>query len=281
MKRTFFSLSMMVVLLSLYSCSTSTETPIDAVDTDARVDQVSEVEPEPIILWKPALEIFSYIDGTVDRRIEYEYDDTGRILKSLESDGRGNIVEIREYDYDGENLIGRRNFDEGGLVSRTEFVLNSQGLAVKEINRDAEEQIRSMISYEYDNGKIVRSVALNASEVPQLQSDYSYEGKMLSSVEYSLPGGNLEARFERTFQNTRVIEEKTYLPDGSVETGKRFEYDGNFLIGEIYFSGNSKSKSVDFQLDDQGNIVRETWRNRNDRIFEVVDRTWLSFEIDG
>jgi len=281
MKRTFFHLSMMVVLFSLYSCATSPERPVDVVDTDVQVDPAPETEPEPIILWKPALEIFSYIDGTVDRRIEYAYDDTGKILKSVESDGRGNIVEIREYDYDGENLIGRRNFDNRGLISRTEFVLNSQGLAVKEINRDAEEQIRSIVSYEYDNGKIVRSVAMNASEVPQLQSDYSYEGKMLTSVEYSLPGGNIEARFERTIQNGRVIEEYTYLPDGSVETGKRFEYDGNLLIGEIYFSGNSKSKSVDFQLDDQGNTVRETWRNRNDRGFEVVDRTWLSFEIDG
>jgi antitoxin component YwqK of YwqJK toxin-antitoxin module len=281
MKRTFFHLSMMVVLLSLYSCATSPETSVDAVETDVRVDQPPENEPEPVILWKPALEIFSYIDGTVDRRIEYEYDDTGKILKSVESDGRGNIVEIREYDYDGENLIGRRNLDNRGLISRTEFILNSQGLVVKEINRNSEEQIRSMVSYEYDNGKIVRSVAMNASEVPQLQSDYSYEGKILTSVEYSLPGGNIEARFERTIQNGRVMEEHTYLPDGSVETGKRFEYDGNLLIGKIYFSGNSKSKSVDFQLDDEGNIVRETWRNRNDRDFEVVDRTWLSFEIDG
>jgi hypothetical protein len=169
-------------------------------ETDVRVDQPPENEPEPVILWKPALEIFSYIDGTVDRRIEYEYDDTGKILKSVESDGRGNIVEIREYDYDGENLIGRRNLDNRGLISRTEFILNSQGLVVKEINRNSEEQIRSMVSYEYDNGKIVRSVAMNASEVPQLQSDYSYEGKILTSVEYSLPGGNIEARFERLFR---------------------------------------------------------------------------------
>lgn len=272
---------MAVVVFSMFSCATSLEAPIDAADTDTRVKQVPGMEPEPIIVWKPAMEIFSYVDGTVDRKIEYEYDNTGKILRTVENDGRGNIVEIREYEYDGENLIGRRNSDNRGLVSRTEFVLNPQGLAVKEIHRNAEEQILSIVSYEYANGKIVKSVAKNASEVPQLQSDYSYDGKMLSSVDYSLPGGKIEARFERTFQNGHVIEEYTYRPDGTVETGKNFLYEGNNLVGEVYYSGNSKSKTVDFQFDDQGHIVRETWRNRNDRAYEIVDRTWVSFEIQG
>ena len=55
-----------------------------------------------------------------------------------------------------------------------------------------------------------------------LTSRYHYAGAMsLSPWSINSQDDTVEARFERTLENGRVVSEQTVLPDGTVETAKK------------------------------------------------------------
>ena len=61
---------------------------------------------------------------------------------------------------------------------------------------------------------------------------------------------------------------------------KKFEYDGDNVISETYYAESQKSKSVHYEYDSSGNVVRESWRNRLGKEYEVIEKKWILFEID-
>jgi len=171
--------------------------------------------------------------------------------------------------------------DATGLLSRTEYLYDGRGRLVEERTLDPLGNLQSSLEYVYEDDRIVRTLASDASGVTRLESVYSYDGPVPVSVEYRGPGGSLEAVFQREMDGERILEERTVLPDGTVETRRRFEYSGNRLAGEVFEFGTVPSKSVRYEYDADGNILRETWSNASGRDYEIIERQWRLFEISS
>ncbi len=250
----------------------ASETPGDAGTASAPVEK-------NVMIQKVAGETVMSPDGTVDKEVEYSYNESGRLADIVEHDGRGELLSERRFSYSDGALTRKEESDVYGLVSVTLYENNSSSQIVREEKQDAKGTSLSVVTYEYADGRLAKSVASDGEGVPQLSAEYDYQGDVLVTVRYLLPGGKEDARFIRTVENGVLVEEKTILPDGSVESGRRFEYSDGILVSEELFSGTSVTRSVRYDYDADGNIIRETWSNRNGRDFEVVERRWITVEV--
>lgn len=240
-------------------------------------ESAAEASAEIVVSWFPAEEVIRYADGTVDKRIVYTYDEDGQLLESKETDSRDRIIYRRMLSRSG-NTRTEELSDNSGVVSVTISTLDDQGLVTEQVKQDHRESITSIVSYENSAGRVDRSVAGDGEGLPRLISSYIYEGDLLVSIDYLLPDGTREARFERTIEDGRIVREETILPDGSVETARVFKYEGDRVAQEIHYSWDKKTKTVRFEYDADGNVVKEFWSDRSGRESEVIERSWLSFE---
>ena len=250
----------------------------DTGESTAKVTVTPEVH-KYTVLRKPETVVFSYIDGSIDKTVSYEYDDMGRELLSEETDAQGDVLSIHKTFYEQGVISREEDYDARGLIGITVFETDSDGKIIRQVRQNEEGENVSFVSYEYDGDFLKTSTAYDSDEIPSLISVYSYRDGELESIEYRLPDGSEDARLMRTFENGRVTGEKVVLPDGSVETAREFEYTDGVLSGETQFSGTVKIKSVHYEYDENGNIIREVWSDRRGHEYEVIERSWLRFEI--
>ena len=248
-------------------------------DGSGAIIESEAVQSTSEVIWKPDLEEIKFIDGTIDKLVEYRYDEDGRILEIAEKDSRNEPLNIRTYKYESGVLIEQTMSDQFGPVSITRYENDSVGNPLREVKQDAKGLVLSVVSYTYDDGRVTESIAADGQGTPHLIARYTYDGNFVIQVDYLLPGGKEEARFERTLMGGRPVEEKTILPDGSVETARSFTYQGDLLVEEIHYAGSMKLKSVRYDFDGNGNIIRETWSNKTGREYEIVERRWQRFEL--
>lgn len=272
-----------ILILALVSCAGAPESDTGTVpETSGESDPVEITEDdspaEPVSIWKAEWETTMSPDGTVDKNIEYRYDESGNLSRISEHDSRDELLYLRNYNYENGFLVSQEMSDRYGLVSTTLYETDSEGMVTRETKQDPLGTNLSIVDFEYENGLVTRSIASDGEGTPLLSAEYSYIDNMIVLVEYLLPGGKEEARFTRTLDNGRAVEEQTVLPDGTVESGRVFEYEGDVLIREIHSAAGNTTKSVRYDYDGDGNIIRETWTNRNGRDYEILERRWILIE---
>ena len=264
----------MIMLLAFVSCAGTPELDVSTPEPAGET-----VPADPVFIWKPESVVFKYVDGTVDKTILYTYDDEGRLLKSEESNSRGEILYIRDIRYKHGALFSEEMSDSSGPISLTLYELDDNGNITAQIKQDSRGEVLSVISFSYDNGLLVKTTASDAFGNTILVSEYGYQDGIVTLVSYKFPDGTEDARFERILDNGRVTMEKTTLADGTVETERSFEYRGDLISGENYYAGTVKIKSVMYKHDENGNIIHEIWSDRDGNNYEVIERTWKRFEI--
>ncbi len=273
MRNFYFTLGM-IMLLVLASCA---GTP--AEDTSAPELTVETVSADPVLIWKPDSVVFRYVDGTVDKTVMYTYDDEGRLLKSEDFDSRGTLLFKRQITYKQGDLISEELSDRFGPISLTQYELGDNGHVIEQIKQDSRGEVLSIISLSYNDGLLVKTTARDAFGNTHMVSEYSYQDGLVILVQYILPDGTEDARFERILDNGRVSMERTTLPDGTVEIARLFEYMGNLIYSETHYAGTDKIKSATFNYDENENVIREIWSDRAGNDYEVIERTWKRFEI--
>lgn len=266
----------LVLLSFLLSCAS---TPADKT-ADNSVEKAQQ-PAEKIKIWKIQAETAMTPDGTIDKVVNYEYDGESRLLHVVEKNHLGSIIRESAYEWNGGKLIRMRLSDQNGPASQVTYVSDDEGKVIEESKVDGSDNLLSRTQYQYDGDKISMTAVYDGTGVHLLTSRYHYAGDELITVEYQLSDDTVEARFERTLENGRVVSEQTVLPDGTVETAKKFEYDGDNVISETYYAESQKSKSVHYEYDSSGNVVRESWRNRLGKEYEVIEKKWILFEIDA
>jgi len=282
MKTLNFFLAVFAVLILFMSCAGG---PADSVLQDEPISESEAVENETdtvkvITIWKPELIVYKYVDGTIDKTIRFSYDRMGNELQKDEYDGKGELLNTYKIQYDQGNLLNMEVSDAGGIVSKTLFEADNQGNILSEVKQDAKGNILSIIKKIYIGNELVSSTAFDANEIPSLKSVYSYQDNELQSIEYQLPDGSLDARMERSFENGVAVKEQVLLADGTVETARTYSYADNLLVGEVQFAGTIKIKSAAYEYDDNKNMIRETWSDRKGNDFEIIEHSWISFEIN-
>ncbi len=273
------------VLMVLVSCAGSPEIGGETVSDEA-ISAETSVSNEvaaagPDFVWVIESETVMSPDGIIDSYSEYKYNKSGNLVEIAENDGRNKPLYLRTYKYEGSLLVSRSMSDRFGILTLTVYESDSDGQIIREIKQGSEGETLSFVTFEYTDGLVSSSIAADGQGVPYLSAEYSYEGTTVVELKYILPGGKEEARFIRTLDSGKTVEEKTFLPDGTVETARKYFYEGESLVTKEYYSGSSKIKTVRYDYDSEGNPVRETWTNQNGREYEIVERSWIELKVEA
>lgn len=274
--KTFSAVSAVSLLIfMLISCAGG---PTEPENTAHEIAAVEVADEQIITIWRLDSVVNKYIDGTVDKTIKYSYDDMGNELLSEEYDGNGELQSSYKTHYSQGVLLNKEAYDAAALTGTLLFELDGNGNITGIVKKDAKGDIQSIVKNSYQGKTLISSTAYDANEVLNLKTIYSYQGDILAGIEYQLPDGKVDARMERTLENGFPVEEKVLLSDNTVESSRTFEYENGVLSGEVQYAGTKKIKSVKYDYDENGNRIRETWFDRNGNEYEVIEKSWISFE---
>lgn len=278
MRKSLIPLAAMIVLLALISCAGNPVEDQSAVEIAEIIEASPESSEPTVTVWKPLELISSYIDGTVDKTVMYSYSDDGRLLKSIERDGRGNLLLEKTFEYESGFLVKETSSDLSGPISMTLYNLDKDQLVDEQVKKDPQGTILTVVRFEYDGELVKRATASDGSGIPLLITEYQYQDGQIVSVLYKTASGAEEARFERALENGVIVQEQTVLPDGSIETAREFLYEDGMNIETVHYAGDSMVKTTALAYDDYGNIILEVWSDRNGKEYSVIERSWIQFE---
>ncbi|RKX81165.1 MAG: hypothetical protein DRZ90_05275 [Spirochaetes bacterium] len=270
--KTFYTVSAVsLLIITLISCVSGPTEPVNAAAEESAVQVVT--------IWRPDSVVFKYIDGTVDKTIKYSYDDMGNEILSEEYDGNGELQSSCKTHYNQGVLLNKEAYDAAALTGTLLFDLDENGNITRIVKQDAVGDIQSIVTNSYQGNTLISSTAYDANEVPVLKTIYSYQEDILAGIEYQLPDGRVDARLVRTLENGFPVEEKVLLSDNSVESSRTFEYENGVLSGETQYAGTMEIKSVQYDYDENGNRIRETWSDRSGNKYDLIEKIWTSFVI--
>jgi len=281
MKSLFFPAALTALSVVLISCAGGPAGEVNATRDTAALENtaVTEETVQVETVWKPETIVYSYIDGTVDKTIRYSYDDAGREILSEDYDGQGELQNSYKSQYADGVLQRKETFDGANMIGITLYEADDDGNLTSILKQDTEGNTLSIVNNTYEGSLLKTSTAFDAEGIPSLKSIYTYQDGELLGVEYQLPDGTLDARMERTFENGLPVKEQLVLPDGSVESARDFAYENGVLSGETQYAGTMKIKTAAYEYDGNGKLIRETWSDRSGKAYEMIEHSWISFEI--
>lgn len=275
MKQSLKTLLVFILSIFLFACAGKpVEEPLSSPQEESLMPQ------KMIKVWKVKDEIIRFPDGFIDKVIHYDYDAAGNLQDIIEKTVGGELVSRSEYEWKNGDLIGITHSDQNGKTFQSAYTMKN-GRVIEETRLDEKNEMRLRIEYQYAENQLKESMLYDEDGILQITSVYNYEDGNLVSVNDYLPNGIYDAKFERIIEQGRVMSERTLLPDGTVEKEKRIEYKEDLVDSEAYFSDSHQIKSVQYGYDGNGNIIRETWRNRSGQIYEIVEKQWMSFDEEG
>ncbi len=281
MRKVFFLIGTMIVFILLASCAgtpAAVETTVSGTPDGVQTTDTVEIDSDSRYVWKSASDVYTYIDGTVDKTVTHSYGDDGNLLKSVDTDTRGRILYEQVFEYREGLLVKETMSDQFEIVSLTSYEHDSDGLVKKQIKQDARGNVVSIRSFEYDGETLTSTTASDGNGNPFLIIENDYQDGILVFAEYKLPDGTTDGSFKRVLEEGLVTREDTMRPDGSVVSSKTFKYDEDRIVEEAQYIGDLKFKSAEFAYDQNGNIIREIWSDQNGNNYEIIERSWLQFE---
>ncbi len=129
--------------------------------------------------WQPgtegriAREFVHYADGSADR-IEYEYDEMGRVIKKVRFDEDDLIESVELFDYEADRLSREALLgSKGEMLAETIFTFNESGKVHELISNNAEEDIWVRKVYRYNEaGQPVSVTTFNKHGEPVARITY-------------------------------------------------------------------------------------------------------------
>jgi hypothetical protein len=172
-----------------------------------------------------------FADGSLDEYVTSDYDPAyTTLLHQNRYSASGTLLEQVEYTYQA---------DRGWLTAK--------------ITRDAENNLKTRIVYEYDNrGRMVRETLLGKSEKPVSSYEYGYDDK-----------GNRVSRIVNSGSGVKLA-----------ETMYAFNNAGLVVTSETKDGSGKKINFSENQYDTGGNLTSQKVYNANGELATVINAAW-------
>ena len=250
--------------------------PSESIPLQTQEDHEENQPPEPVFRIDTEKKLVWY-EGFDEDRIsltQYEYDEAGRLLRTVpvgesgstgmcyEYDEAGNL--IRESDSD-EIFVTSYTYDDQGRLSSTTQVYDGTILSVETYSYD--DQGRKMMAneegiFQGDPGRYTATTAFSYDENGRLVEEEratvsqivdEYKSQELSRTEYLYQDdGKLAER--RTYSGEKLTSKTTYTYDQEKLSIQSTEYEPS-----------RETEVLNFEYDDHGNLTREITIRLNDK----------------
>ncbi len=184
MRKVFFLIGTMIVFILLASCAgtpAAVETTVSGTPDGVQTTDTVEIDSDSRYVWKSASDVYTYIDGTVDKTVTHSYGDDGNLLKSVDTDTRGRILYEQVFEYREGLLVKETMSDQFEIVSLTSYEHDSDGLVKKQIKQDARGNVVSIRSFEYDGETLTSTTASDGNGNPFLIIENDYQDGILGA----------------------------------------------------------------------------------------------------
>lgn len=239
---------------ALASCVSSPEPVVNQADRPpepVRKERVEEYQVPVVVK-----ETRSFADGLVDRVASYAYtaDFSSLLAVTVTRPTVAAPVERVEYALDQAGRPARKTVfgSDGAPASSSAFEYDGAGLLIREINRDAKNQVASQSEWSYQNGKKADWRVLDPSGATLARTEYRYEGGLL-------------------------VEARMYAAGGAASGSIRYEYadfgeSKGLLVAERFFTASGANDgSVAYERGPSGLLMRETRTRADGRRERVVE----------
>lgn len=254
----------------------------DGLMPEGELSEAEEPEPTELRLLTKMQGIV-YPDGTVFVMEEYEYDESGNMIKDFFADDDSSCKSEYEYDESG-NLIKRIRyyFDDDNLREWSVYEYDEFGNEIKIEFYDMDGSLKRASEYEYqydESGSLIKRISYKADGSVGGRTEYEYDGfgNEIKETVYSSDGSVFYVTWwvlEYDESGNKIKEQENSLSDLCMVR----EYDtyGN----EVNFTAYNKDGSIaywaKYEYDDFGNQTKYIRGNRDvDRVYD-----WYGYEYD-
>ena len=194
-------------------------------------------------------------------------------------------ITVSQYDYLIRNVTDEELEIHGHLNHHTEF--DSDGLAVKEIRYMQDGSFEEMVTYEYENGKLICESYYPLEDELAEQYFYRYNdsGKITQATKQYQDGSADVIEYHYN-EAGLLIRKETINDENEIEQVERFEYENGNLVKHETFDGEGELVSVPYsepasegnsriERNEAGQIVYEEELNDDGDVIMSVKRTYL------
>lgn len=229
--------------------------------------------------WGKLIGYVRYRNEKIIEKEEYERDENGNIIKSVNYDGDGNIAKIYEYEYD---KMGREIklvcYNGDGTVNFSfESEYDGNGNEIKTVCYDGGGQTGWISEYEYDeSGREICYSHENNGVVTELQeNEYGEDGSIIREVQTYYDSDTGEKTYERACEYTydekgNMIKYDFINYDEKETKSLRWEkeYDEEGRGTGFYLYDNEKTASYQgkTEYDETGLLIKYTGYDKNGNV---------------
>lgn len=185
-------------------------------------------------------------------------------------DSQGNIIEFNSttpnhesntlFKYDGQSLIETESFRNEGLVSKIEYVYDSQGNRIETLNYNANGELTTKsVSVYNTQGNQIETLNYNAEGtlVTKYIYEYDAQGNQVSDSTYDSTGKIFEKRINKYDAQGNRIEQALYGDTGNLWAKTTFVFDSrNNLTEETeYAPDEDVSYKYTYAYDENNNVI--------------------------
>lgn len=258
---------------ALASCASSPEpsgslaAAADQPQAPVRRERIEEYQVPVVVK-----ETRSFADGLVDRVTNYAYSADFASLLSV-TVTRPTVaapVERVEYTLGQAGRHARRTVfgSDGAVASSSAYEYDAAGLLIREINRDANNQVVSLSEWSYQNGLKAAWRVLDPSGLTLARTEYSYDGGLLVEARIHAAGGALSGsiRYEYAdFGDARglLVAERFFSASGAQDGMVAYERGpGGLLVKETRTRADGRrERVVDYEYGARGERIRAVFRD--------------------
>lgn len=175
---------------------------------------------------------FYWSNGKLQERMEYTYDDNGKIISAIAYDTNGEIGSIYEYSYEkdfrGNDLEKEYRYSagDGRLLGWVEHEYDETGKEIRTREYGNDGDLNAYFSYEYDEfGRVIRMIETSSAGT---EIDYDYEYDSMGNC-YKMYMNNIYGEITHWFEyeydeNGNVTKEVICEASGELYGWKEYQY---------------------------------------------------------
>jgi hypothetical protein len=272
LKLPLYSIFFIAVILILAGCATAGDQ--GAVDVESLPEPVSE--PETTIVTIPVLQReISYIgEDILDSYKIYQWDGE-RLTKVEVLDSFDDLIESVNYEYEGSNLPTHKSVHgpDGKLRSLRIYEYDSQGNLVLEEVYNSREELQTSSEYLRNEGRLIRWNVNDSSGLLLAYTEYRWDGDRNIRIDTYSSDGVLRDYFIRTFESGNLVSQEKFSENGTSSGKVEYSYQNGLLTEEHHYRANgSLERTMLYEYDQKGSIVREVYKRADDTVEQLITR---------
>jgi YD repeat-containing protein len=261
--------------LFIISCASTERGSIEPIEAAPPIVEDAKVE----IVSVPVLrsEVFYIGEDILESEKKYTYEKE-RLVSVQTRNSFGEIIEEVRFEYAGsEHPVKRFVYGpDGNLGSLRIYTYDSRGNLVREELYNRNEQLQTISEYEYDQeGNRLRWSVKDGGGSLMAYTEYSYENGRTSRIDTFSADGVLRDYFVRSFEGAKLKLEEKFDEKGASTGTVEYNYSAGRLVEiDVYRANGSLERSVEYEYDDKGSVIRETYRRADDTVEQLIERSF-------